>query len=203
MPARAPSRREGSAAGGAAAGGAAEAVRAGADPPGGEHGGIEVADMRRRARGRPQAEGVVEVAVVEPAVPAHVDLVAAHETGERLRVELLLEEPPVAFELPISLEVVEEPADGHVGDGDEPREADAVPREQLPPVVGFQSQGVRRQRGSRGVVDEVERELGPGPVADLVQEADGLYAPRVDPAASLPVDVVLQVAGETGDEVHP
>src|SRR5258705_12909531 len=64
---------QGAAAGAAGARGAAEAVAGGDDRARGEAGGVEVADMRGAPVGvaRVELQHLVEVAVVEAAVPGH------------------------------------------------------------------------------------------------------------------------------------
>src|SRR5262249_45059838 len=55
----------------ARAGGAAVAVQSGDDPPLGQPSRVEVGNLLRQAGGQGELEHLVEVAVVEPAVPAH------------------------------------------------------------------------------------------------------------------------------------
>ena len=60
-----------------------------------------------------------------------------------------------------------------------------------------------RQVHSGWVVHQVKYERGPvDPVAPLVQNLEGGDAPPEDLVAPLRVDVVLEVAGEGGDDVH-
>src|SRR5262245_33827074 len=99
----------------AGAGGAAVAVVAGDDAAAFEARRVEVAHVRRRAVVERQVEHLVEVAVVQAAVPADRQRVAAHHAGGRRRVEGLDEAPHVRLVVPRIAQELEEAADRHVG----------------------------------------------------------------------------------------
>ena len=74
-----------------------------------------------------QLEHLVEVAVVERAVPADRQRVPAHEAGDGRRVEALRQELHVAGQVAALDQPLEEPVDRHVGERDEPVERHPPP----------------------------------------------------------------------------
>ena len=95
-----------------------------------------------------EVEHLVEIAVVEVAVPAYRQRIAAHESlygsgiksiNERLHVIVVV----VAFQ-----KIIEETTDGHVGDGVEVVEQNAVFAQKLPFEFSFQSFLVAGQKGA-------------------------------------------------------
>ena len=101
-----------------------------------------------------------------------------------------------------------EAVDGHVGDADEPVEVDAVLLSQVFLVGRLELLLRGRQVHSGRVVHEIQPERAGSvpvvvdPVSPLVQHAEGGDAPPEDLVAPLSIDVVLEVAGEGGDDVH-
>ena len=79
---------------------------------------VEITDVRGRVRANGQAEDLVEIAVIEPAVPAHAQQGAAHDAVERRGIEGAGKQVPVAVQFPGTREPVMEPSDGHVREGD-------------------------------------------------------------------------------------
>src|SRR5690606_40137310 len=114
-----------SATAGAAAGGTPEAVVGGDDATGEKFLDIERRNVAAGAALHRHAQSVVEIAVVKRAIVADVDLVAAHQAIEGHRVESVAQDLHVALRPTVALQVMQEAADGHVGNADQPREADA------------------------------------------------------------------------------
>src|SRR5260221_4863092 len=110
------------------AGGASEAVGSGAHQAREIRGGQQAGKGAGRAVGEGQVEHLVEVAVVEGAVPSDREERAAHDAARGPRVERAHEQVHVPTGVAAALEELEETADRHVGDRVEVIEDDAVPR---------------------------------------------------------------------------
>src|SRR5262245_66340779 len=104
MPGRRPPLRERPAAARARPRGAAEAVSRGRDLLARE--AVERLDVEDAARAPAERDlqHLVEVAVVERAVPADGDEVPAHEAGHGRGVEVVHEQAPVLVRAPLALE---------------------------------------------------------------------------------------------------
>ncbi len=100
------------------------------DPAMMELSGIKVADMRRRSVINREFEHLVEVTVVESAVPSDGQRVPAHDAGGCSRGERIGQARHVLIIVAAFEEELQEPADRHVGDRVEPVE--------LNPMLGQQ-----------------------------------------------------------------
>ena len=99
-------------------------------------------------------------------------------------------------------QVLEEPADRHVGERQELVEGDAEARAELPLVVFFELPLRRRERGAQGVINQVQHQACLRPaVAETVQPLQRLDAFRINALAALRVHVLLEVAGQGGDDL--
>ena len=119
-------------------GGAAVAVVAGHDAPVNKRGRIEVPDVSRAGLIRRHGQGVVEITIVQCAVPTHMDLAATHQPAQGCGIERLAQMMQIPLVLAAALEVAQKPADGHVRDGVQIRESDPEPLFEFPAVVPLQ-----------------------------------------------------------------
>ena len=151
---------------------------------------------------RRQAEHLVEVAVVQIALPVDADLRVAHHGAEVVGLVGALEQLHVGLERALAHQGAAETLDRHVGERVEPVERDAEVRLQLAFVVGFKRRLRRRQRWPLRVVDEVEHEAGAGlRVAERIELLQGGDALVEHTLAALAVDVLDRVARHRGDHL--
>ena len=85
-----------------------------------------------------QVEHLVEVAVVEEAVPADGDGVAAHDAADGAGIEGVEQALHVVFVLAVVEQKIEKPADRHVGDGVKAVELHIVLAFELALELGFE-----------------------------------------------------------------
>jgi hypothetical protein len=193
------------AAGASGSGCAAEAMPIGADCSCDQILGLNVVDGEGLAglglANAGEVEHLVEVAVVDLTVPADGEGVAAHEAGEGGGVEAVDEDFHVAGEVAAGFEPVEVAGDGHVGEGDEPIEADVLVLGEAGFPFLFEAGLVAGEVCADGVGDEGEATLGIAlAVADLVELAEGFDRFFVGAVAALAVGVALAVVGEGADD---
>src|SRR6185436_18507334 len=152
-------------------GGTAEAVRAGRDRLV-DHATdvVEVPDGAGTVGGEGNLEHLVEIAVVERAVPPDAHEVPTHEAFDGAGIEVVHQETHVPAVLAIAPELIGEAGDRHVRQGEQLVELDSqLPSEVLAVPRGQLRLGPRQERAER-VVDEVETQGRAGkPVAEIVQ----------------------------------
>src|SRR5258706_11990720 len=185
-------------------GGAAEAVVLDHDRVAGEVAPDEIGEpASRRARDpERQSQHLVEIAVVDRALPVHRDQSAAHHGAEILLAEGLPQQIHVRIELSLGDERRAESRNRHVREGIEAVEADAATRAEHPLVIRLELFLRGRERSLLRVVDEVEREAGaPRSVAERVETLQRTNTRLVHAFAALPVDQLLGVAGKRGDDL--
>ena len=135
-----------------------------------------------------QAQHLVEVAVVDEALPVHGDKRAAHHLLEVLVAVRAAQERHVRLELAFGDEHGAKALDRHVGERVEAVEHHAAARE-LALVVRFERLLRRRQRGPLRVVDKIQHEAALGDaITERVQLAQGRDAALVDALAALALD---------------
>jgi two-component system LytT family response regulator len=162
-------------------------------------GGRQVPQMAARTATRPhrEPEHLVEVAVVQPALPVDADQVAAHhrvEVGVAVRGA---QQRHVGGESALGHQRRPETLDRHVRERQQVVEADPEALAEHAPVVGLERLLGRRQRRALGVVDEIQQETAvAGRVAEFVEALQAADAGGIDALAALRVDVVLEIAGQ-------
>mmetsp|Transcript_78471 Transcript_78471/g.230129 ORF Transcript_78471/g.230129 Transcript_78471/m.230129 type:complete len:244 (+) Transcript_78471:288-1019(+) len=109
--------------------------------------GLDVEDGEAGAA-EGQLQLLVEVTVVEAAVPANVDVVLAHEHRNSLWVEVANKQVHVALQGALFPEEVEEALHRHVCYGDELVEFDAVGLSKLMPILCLEWLLLGRQEGA-------------------------------------------------------
>jgi len=92
----------------------------------------------RLSGGQAQVEHLIEVAVVQPAVPADREGRQAHQPRDGHWVERVDEDLEIAIQFTRSQKVLEEPVDRHVSDRVESGELEAISGSQLASVGGFE-----------------------------------------------------------------
>src|SRR5256885_9316136 len=147
-----------------------------------------------------QPQHLVEIAVVDRALPVHRDQGAAHHGAEILLAEGLPQQVHVGVELSPGDERRAESGDRHVGERVEPVEADAEALAQHPLVVRLELFLRGRERSALRIVDEVEREARAlRSVPERVETLERTNTRLVHAFAALPVDQLFGVAGKRGD----
>ena len=183
------------------AGGAAVAVLVQDDRAAFERRLIEIAEVADA--GYFQIEHLVKVAVVQVAFIAHRNGVAAHHPGHGAGIESVEQALHITLIMPGFQQVIEEAADGHIGDGVEIIEFDAVLPAQLALEIGFQGGLVAGQKSAGGIVDQIQLQactrLGvPGGIQQL-QRLDGILEHAVAPLA---VGTQGAVMGQRRHDLH-
>ncbi|GBC83188.1 hypothetical protein HRbin10_02329 [bacterium HR10] len=126
----------------------------------------------------------------------------AHQPFQRLRIERLSEQIQVLLIFTLTTQIIEESANGHIGDRQQPCEHDAESVPQLAPIIFFQLGLIGRQERPHRIVNEVERPFGIMPVTQRVQSLDRFDAFLIDAIPSLAAHIVLQIAGERSHQMH-
>ncbi len=156
-----------------------------------------------RQAGR-QSEHLVEVTVVQIALPVHTDHGAAHHRVEVVGAVSAFEQAHVVFEGALAQQGAAKPLHRHVGQGEEVVEADAEMGHQLAPVIRLQRALRGRQHRPLWVVDEVEHQARPFlSVTQRVERLQPRDAPVEHPIAALPVHVGRGIAGQGGGDFDP
>lgn len=85
----------------------------------------------------PEAEGQVEVTIVEGPIPSYADLMPAHQSLYRFRVKRLSKEAEVVFLRVLTAQLRPKSSQRHVRNGEESVKPDAEALAKLSPVVFF------------------------------------------------------------------
>ena len=150
-------------------------------------------------RGRRHAQLLVEVTVIQPAMPVNADQGAAHHPLEIFAAVAGLQQLLVGLQLAPRLEPAGKALDRHVGQGVEAGENHPMLAGQHPAVIGFQLGLGGRQRGALGVVDEVQAgALARLAVAKGVELAQGRDAAGKYARSPLAINVGCQITGQGG-----
>src|SRR5256885_445336 len=135
--------------------GTAVAVVARRDPAVMELPQIKVANMGRRTMAHRQIEHLVEVAVVEGAIPTHRDRIAAHDASRGSGVKGVGQPLHVLLVVAALQKKLEKSADRHVGDGIEMVELDAMASPEFFSKLRFGRLLVGREKGSCRIAHQV------------------------------------------------
>ena len=150
-----------------------------------------------------EAQHLVEVAVVDVTAPVHADQAAAHDLLQVGGVVRLFQGEQIPVQLPLADQCAAETLDGHVAQGVQVVEGDAVLIIKVCLVFLLQFLLPRRQERAQGIIDQVQGKPAAGPaVAQVVEPAQGGNALREHSLAALPVHVLLRVARQGGDDLH-
>ena len=95
-------------------------------------------DAARSASAQRQVQHLVEIAVVDVALPVHRDQVPAHHRRQVLVPVRGLEQVHVGLELPLGQQLAAEPLDRHVGQSQQMIERDPVADRQFVFIRRFQ-----------------------------------------------------------------
>ena len=164
---------------------------------------IEVADMGRRTMVHRQIEHLVEVTVVERAVPTHGDRVATHDAGRGNGVEGVGQSLHILLVVAALQEKLEKSADRHVGDRIEAVELDAMARQEFLSKLCFDRFLPGREKGSDRIAAQVQGEAAIGTAIpeciQALQSLDGFLEYSVTP---LRISLTGSVIGERRDDFH-
>jgi hypothetical protein len=123
-----------------------------------ESGWSHIADMANRLIGHRQIEHLIEVAIVDAAVPADRERVPAHDAGRRGRIKRVGQALHIALIIPTLEQEFQEAADWHIGNRIEMIEADAIVTQEFSPKLRFNGLLFRRQKCPHRIVHQIQRE---------------------------------------------
>mmetsp|Transcript_485 Transcript_485/g.1104 ORF Transcript_485/g.1104 Transcript_485/m.1104 type:complete len:211 (-) Transcript_485:732-1364(-) len=147
---------------------------------------------------------LVEVAIVESAIPAHAHGVQTHQPFHCLCVVAVDQKLHVLLHLSLFCQKVCESFDWHIRYGQQIVELYPKTIHQLPSVIDLQRRLGGGKKGTRRVVHQSQLELRMlrGTVPGLVQLQKRGNRSREDPPTALGIDVVLPIAREGCHHVH-
>src|SRR5437870_5929611 len=164
---------------------------------------IKVADMSGRTIIYRQIEHLVEVAVVEGAIPAHGDRVAAHDAGRGSGIEGVGQSFHILLIVAALQEKLKKPADRHIGDRIEMVELDTMTSQEFFAKLRFDGLLLGREKGSYRITDEIQRQpTARLAVAEPIEEAKRLDRSLKDTLASLRIGLAGAVIGKRCDDFH-
>ena len=164
--------------------------------------GIDVPKIKRLPPVPLHTELLVKVAVVEFAAPSHAQGIAAHEPSDRRGVERADEQLQVDVQLSVMSQPGGKATDGHVCDGVETVEINVEMPLQFALIVGFKLCLVRRKKRSIGIVNQIQAEIRPASVANLVKKLKRTDACVKHALAALGIDVGGFIAWHRGHNFH-
>ena len=116
-----------------------------------------------------KAKRQVEIAVIKSAIPAHVELMAAHQFRNRLGIEGFSEKSQIILLLLLPDQFCSKSSEWHIGDCEKASKSDAKTLTQLAPVIFFKNQLWRREKWPSRIVDKVQGQLRVRSIAQGVQ----------------------------------
>jgi hypothetical protein len=140
-----------------------------------------------------EPDGQVEVAVIEGAIPANADLVAAHQAFHSLGIERFSEELEIVLFLTLSIELPPKSSQGHIGDREEVGKRNVKTLTQLAAVILFKGRLGRRKKRSSRIIDKIQGQLRMRSIAQSIQSLDGSDASFIDSLPPLSTYVLFQV----------
>jgi hypothetical protein len=143
---------------------------------------------------------LVEVAVVDFAIPTDVDRVAAHQAVDRAGIEMCPQQLEILPEFAVALQVGSKARDRHVRDAVERVEVDVEMLFHLALVISFEIYLIGWEEGSVRIVDEVENQSWIASVAKFIQFLKGRDAAIKNAVAALLVHIVGSVARHACDD---
>jgi hypothetical protein len=165
---------------------------------------IKVADVRRRIAVYREFQHLIEVAIVESAIPAYGEGIPAHDAGGGGGVIGRGKPFHVTIVVPAFQQKFEKPAHGHVGDGVETVEFHAVPGAKFLPELGLNRILSWREKGPHRIMDEIEYQAGSfASITELVQTAKRFDGFIEDAFPALGIGLSCPVVGEGCDDLHP
>ena len=152
--------------------------------------------------GAGQAELLIEITVVEMALPIHTDQLTAHHSPQIVRVVRILKKGLITLQIATAFQLLGETLDGHVRQREQTIETDSQPAQDLL-VIRLQGLLGRRQHRTQRVVDEIQlpvwitRSIAQG--IELAQSADAALKHAIAP---LLVNVLGAVTGQGGGDAN-
>ena len=191
------------AAGRSSASGTAVAMVAGCDLALMESIQIKVTDMSGRTMAHRQIEHLVEVAVVERAVPTYRDCISAHDAGRGSGIEGVGQSLHILLIVAALQEKLKKPTDRHVGDRIEVIELDAMASAEFFAKLRFDGFLLGGEKGSDWIADQVQDEAAIGTaIPESIQALQGLDGFFKDAFTPLRIGLADAVIGQRCDDLH-
>ena len=172
------------------------------DPAMMELGWVEVSDMRRRSMVDRKLQHLVEIAVVQPAIPPNRQGIPTHDAGGGGGIERVGQARHVLVIVTAFNKELQEPADRHVGNRVEPVEFDSVPGPQFFLELRFDGLLLWRQERADGIIDQVQCEPAiQSAIAESVQETERFHRFLKNSIASLRIGLAGTVRRKRGDDL--
>lgn len=163
---------------------------------------INLPDVLRRPGNR-HVTGLIEITVKETTAVVDTHKTSAHEIRERVRVEMIDKKRHVLVVFAVARQGMGKTLDGHIGQGQESVENNAMLLPQTRPELALQVALIRGKKGSTRVVDQVEDMLILAlPITESIQFLQGLDTPIKYIPSALVLDILRRVAGERSDDFH-
>lgn len=157
----------------------------------------------RRLEG--QIQHLIEVAVIEPSLPIDADEGSAHDLFDVLGPKGIFQGLEIRVELPGGTQGAAKTLNRHVRERVKIVEDDAITLAQFPFVVVLQLLLRGRQKRASRVVNQIQyqiRALSLSSIPQIVELAQGADARVEDPLAPLSIDILLEITGKGGDDLH-
>ena len=153
--------------------------------------------------GERQAQHLIEVAIVDVALPVDGEERTAHDRLEVLRLIRVLGQRHVFLEAALGDERAAEALDGHIRQDVEAIERDAERLREPLAIMLTRAALARRQGRSLRVVDQVQRESRVRhAVAESIERLKRSDTPGEHTFAALCIDVLFEITGQGGDDFH-
>ena len=161
---------------------------------------VEVSDMRRASMVDQEFQHLIEIAVIQSAIPSDGQGIATHDVGGGSGVEGIGQARHVLIIVAAFDKELQEPADRHVRDRIQPVKLDAVAGVQLLPKLGFDGFLFGRQERANRIVDQVQGEPAVRPaIAESVQQTECHHRFLKNAVASLCIGLAGTVRRKGGD----
>jgi hypothetical protein len=118
---------------------------------------VEKSNVIRSAVVHGKTQSQIEVTIKEGAIPAHAELVTAHQPLDGPAVKRCSKESKIILIFVLPGKLCSESSERHIGDGQEMSKDDPKAAGELPSVVLLKSRLGGWQKRSPGVVDDVQR----------------------------------------------
>lgn len=155
----------------------------------------------RRLEG--QIQHLIEIAVIEPSLPIDADEGSTHNLFDVLGPKGILQGLEIRVELPGGTQGAAKTLNRHVRERVKIVEDDAITLAQFPFVVVLQLLLRGRQKRTGRVVNQIQYQIRAfSSIPQIVELAQGANARVEDPLAPLPIDILFEITGKGGDDLH-
>src|SRR5918992_155678 len=151
-----------------------------------------------------QPQHLIEVAIVDIALPIDTEEGTAHHTLEVFCTMVLVQQLHIPAKLPLGDQEAAKAQDRHVRQDIEAVEHDPIVVLKLPSVIRLEGCLRGRQGRALGIIDQIQDQAGVGlAVAQIVQPLKRADAFLEDAAAALPIDIVFEKKRQGGRDLDP